>query len=351
MTAPRLVAFLLPQFHPIPENDRWWGEGFTDWSNVRRARPLFAGHFQPHVPAELGYYDLRDGHVRERLAALAVDHGITAFCWYHYWFHGRRLLESPFEAVLESGEPSMPFCLCWANEPWSRRWDGSDEDVLQPQRYSSVDDEAHIAALLPALADRRALTVEGRPVLLVYRAEQLPHPARTAQRWRRAACRAGLGGLHLVAVEASAAEPVDPRRLGFDATVGFQPDWRRLEQVDRLATGPPTTRVYAYEDARRQLSSAPDVPWRRYPAVCARWDNTARRGEQATVLHGATPSAYEAWLGASIRQVMGDEPDHRLVFVNAWNEWGEGCHLEPDRRFGHAYLRATRRAVRGGRPA
>jgi lipopolysaccharide biosynthesis protein len=344
--AARLVAFLLPQFHPIPENDRWWGEGFTEWTNVRRARPMFAGHHQPRVPADLGYYDLREPAVRARLAGLAGRYGVAAFCWYHYWFDGRRLLEAPFDAVLASGEPDLPFCLCWANEPWSRRWDGSDDDVLQPQRYSAEDDEAHIAALLPALTDRRALTVDGRPMFLVYRAEDLPDAAGTARRWRAAARGAGLPGLHLVAVEASAAEPVDPRPLGFDATVRFQPDWRVLDRAEQLAVGPPATRVYSYPSVWEALADAPAVPWRRYPAVCAQWDNTARRGPQATVLHGSTPAAYERWLEASLRQVMGGRPEDRLVFVNGWNEWGEGCHLEPDRRFGHAYLRATRRALR-----
>jgi lipopolysaccharide biosynthesis protein len=342
----RVVAFLLPQFHPIPENDRWWGEGFTEWTNVRRARPLFPGHHQPQRPADLGYYDLRDEAVRARLAGLAASYGIAAFCWYHYWFDGQRLLEAPFDAVLASGRPDLPFCMCWANEPWSRRWDGSDEEVLQPQRYSAEDDEVHITALLPALTDARALKVEGRPVFLVYRAEQLPHAAGTAGRWRAAARRAGLPGLHLVAVEASAAHPVDPRAIGFDATVRFQPDWRVLDRTERLSVGPPSTRVYSYPEVWPALAEAPAVGWRRYPAVCTQWDNTARRGADATVLHGSTPRHYERWLDTALAQVAGDEPDHRLVFVNGWNEWGEGCHLEPDRRFGHAYLRATRRALR-----
>jgi lipopolysaccharide biosynthesis protein len=343
--AARLVAFVLPQFHPIPENDRWWGTGFTEWTSVRRGRPLFPGHHQPHVPGELGYYDLLSPSIAPRMSALAASAGISAFCYYHYWFHGERLLAEPVDALLRTGEPAFPFCLCWANEPWSRRWDGSDDEVLQPQTYSARDDEAHIHALLPAFRDERALRVDDRPVFLVYRPSDLPDPRATAACWRAVAREGGLAGLHLIAVETGPGAGVDPRTVGFDASLRFQPDWHILNSAPQLELGPPTARVYDYEAVQPALATSAPVPWRRYETVCPGWDNTARRGERALVLHRPSPRVYERWLRAAIDEVQDEPADHRLVFLNAWNEWGEGCHLEPDRRFGRAFLRSTRRAV------
>lgn len=343
LRAARAFAFVLPQFHAIPENDEWWGEGFTEWTNVRPARPLFPGHYQPHVPRDLGYYDLRKAATRKRMAVLASHYGLEGFCYYHYWFHGEQLLEAPFEAVLRSGDPDLPFCLCWANEAWTRRWDGSDDDILQPQRYSEQDDIDHITALLPALTDRRAISIDGCPIFLVYRTSQLPDAARTAQLWRQAATGGGLPGLHLVAVETD--EPIDPRPIGFDASLRFQPDWRALDEVPLLPIGPPTARVYDYKSLCQAVQQAPDVPWTRYPAVCPGWDNTPRRRSGATVLHRSTPRKYERWLSRTLEELKSETPERRLLFINGWNEWGEGCHLEPDRRYGHAYLRATRRVL------
>src|SRR5262245_7933162 len=191
----RLIAVYLPQFHPIPENDRSWGKGFTEWTNVAQAKPMFRGHYQPHLPADLGFYDLRLPEARRAQADLAQAHGIHGFCYYHYWFHGRRLLERPFDEVLASGEPDFPFCLCWANEPWTRRWDGKDQEILMPQEYSDRDDLAHIRWLARAFQDRRYIRVDGRPMFLVYRASRLPDPARTAATWREEARRLGAGDL------------------------------------------------------------------------------------------------------------------------------------------------------------
>ena len=344
----RLIALYLPQFHPVPENDAWWGAGFTEWTNVGRADPLFAGHEQPHLPGELGFYDLRLAETRRAQADLAREHGIHGFCYYHYWFEGRRLLEHPFERVLASGEPDFPFCLCWANEPWSRRWDGGSGELLQAQTYSEQDDQFHIASLLPALADRRAITVDGRPLLLVYRARSLPEPARTARTWRLAARRAGLPGLHLVAVETARDAGWDATRLGFDAKLHFAPQFdllRPLEQLnpDGCGEGP---RVYDYQQVWPALADPAPVDYRRYEAVCPRWDNTPRARRAGVVLHNSSPAAYESWLTQAIRRAAaGASRDHRLVFINAWNEWGEGCHLEPDVAHGRGYLEATRRAL------
>jgi glycosyltransferase involved in cell wall biosynthesis len=343
----RLIAFYLPQFHPIPENDAWWGAGFTEWTNVRRAGPLFEGHAQPRVPGELGAYDLRDPETRFRQAALARDHGIEAFCYYHYWFHGKRLLERPFDEVLASGEPDLPFALCWANELWSRRWDGSEDLILQPQHYSRADDLAHIRSLLPALADPRAVRVRGRPLLLIYQGHDLPEPEATTDIWRGEVERVGLPGLHLAAVETGWDEGWDATEVGFDAKVRFQPQFNVLQTTTRIdVPAHPTLRVFDYERSWPILDDLPATAYPTLETVFPAWDNTPRRGSAGYVIHGSTPESYERWLRAAIERAARRPPAERLVFINAWNEWAEGAYLEPDERNGRAYLEATRRARR-----
>ncbi|MCX7012247.1 MAG: glycoside hydrolase family 99-like domain-containing protein, partial [Candidatus Sumerlaeota bacterium] len=203
MTAPkaRLIAFYLPQFHPIPENDEWWGKGFTEWTNVAKARPLFPGHYQPRVPADLGFYDLRVPETREAQAAMARAHGIEGFCYWHYWFNGKRLLEKPFDQMLATGEPEFPFCLAWANEDWTRTWDGRSSEILQKQEYGGQsDDTAHFDYLLRAFKDQRYMAVDGKPMFLIYRPADLPDPTATIALWRSLARESGLPGLHLVAI-------------------------------------------------------------------------------------------------------------------------------------------------------
>lgn len=342
----RLIAFYLPQYHPIPENDAWWGEGFTEWTNVAGAEPHFPGHYQPHVPADLGFYDLRLAETRQEQASLAREYGIHGFCYYHYWFNGKRLLERPFEEVLASGTPDLPFCLAWANEPWSRRWDGSPHEVLQEQSYGHDDDLAHIRWLLPALGDRRAITIEGKPAFLVYQARELPDPARTVEIWREEVHRAGLPGLYLIAVETGWDAGWDATQVGFDAKVLFQPQFSILRTVPRIPIpGNEEFQVYDYHEAWPVLANPEPVPYRRYDTVFPSWDNSPRRGEKAVVLHNSTPEAYEQWLRHAVAKARTQAPEHRIVFLNAWNEWGEGCHLEPDLPNGRAYLEATRRAL------
>src|SRR5712691_1579136 len=335
----RLIAFYLPQFHPIPENDAWWGRGFTEWRNVAHAEPQFPGHYQPHVPADLGFYDLRLAETRQRQVELAQAAGIHGFCYYHYWFGSKRLLERPFDEMRASGKPDFPFALCWANDPWSRRWDGRNDDLLQPQTYSADDDVAHIRWLLPALRDRRAITVDGKPLFLVYRASHLPDPARTCETWRNAVEQAGLPGIHLVAVETAWELGWDATRVGFDAKVLFQPQFGWLiTHVSRPEggrvhiPGKDDLQVYDYEVVVNALQDLEPVDYRRYESVFPGWDNTPRVGDRAVVIHNATPSCYEAWLRDAVNRARAQPHDHRIVFVNAWNEWAEGCHLEPDLR-------------------
>jgi lipopolysaccharide biosynthesis protein len=350
------VASYLPQFHPIPENDEWWGRGFTEWRNVAQGRPQFRGHRQPHLPADLGFYDLRVPEVREAQATLARDHGIAAFCYYHYWFEGRRLLERPFDEVLASGRPELPFCLCWANEPWTRAWDGRASSVLVEQTYSDADDREHARWLVRGFADERYLRVDGKPVFLVYRAGRLPDPKRTTDRLRAEAARAGLGELLLCRVESFRDEHGDPAAFGFDASVEHQPDWTDLGAPRRRTLGWRIAaragassraftrhRVYDYGEVAEHMARRPQPRYRCFPGLTPSWDNTPRRPRDGVVLHGSTPAAYGRWLDACLHRAAAD-PDP-LVFVNAWNEWGEGNHLEPDDRWGRGYLEATRDAV------
>src|SRR5918996_1335355 len=299
----RVIAFYLPQYHPIPENDAWWGEGFTDWRNVVKARPRFRRHYQPHVPSELGLYDLRDPDVRERQAALARDHGISAFCYFHYWFVGRRLLGHPLDQVLARRRPDLPFCLCWANENWTRVWDGRNDQVLIAQDYSEEDDRAHMRWLAEGFRDERD----------------------------------------------------DPRELGFDAAVEFQPDmtrrprslrrgrgWDLLRRLGISSQAFASNKVLEYAEFVQTALAKPTPAYVRFPCVTPSWDNSPRRSEGAWIVKGSTPDLYEQWLREAVLRAPEENP---LVFVNAWNEWAEGNHLEPCERWGRAYLEATRRAL------
>ena len=226
----RCIAFYLPQFHPIRENDDWWGTGFTEWTNVTRATPLFPGHYQPHLPADMGFYDLRLSEVREQQAALARQYGIHGFCYYHYWFAGRRLLEQPVEAVRASGRPDYPYCFCWANENWTRRWDGADNDILIAQDPNRTDDKRFITDLLPHLRDPRYIRVGGKALLIVYRVGLLPNAKRSAEIWRETARREGVGDLYICA--AKTYDTSDPVYYGFDAIVEFPPHGTRIGQIN-----------------------------------------------------------------------------------------------------------------------
>lgn len=348
----RVIAFYLPQFHPIPENDEWWGRGFTEWRNVATARQAFRWQHQPQIPADLGFYDLRLPETRAEQAAMAAAYGIHGFCYYHYWFHGRRLLERPFEEVLRSGEPSLPFLLCWANENWTRVWNGGDRSVVLEQTYSAQDDLDHIRHLAEAFSDHRHVRIDGKPVFLVYRPSNLPEPHRTTDTWRGEADRLGLGELYLCGV-ASYGEERDPRVDGFDAVVEFQPHRGRLGS--RLgASGLPArllrrvlrpnslyriNKVFDYREMVRLSLQRPTPDYVRYRCVTPGWDNSARRKDGgARILRGSTPELYGEWLRGVARQFSPPTAHENLLFVNGWNEWAEGNHLEPDLKWGRAYL-------------
>ncbi|MBP1688784.1 MAG: hypothetical protein H6Q33_4927, partial [Deltaproteobacteria bacterium] len=338
----KLIAFYLPQFHPIPENDRWWGEGFTEWRNVTRAQPLFEGHYQPRLPGALGFYDLRLKEVMQQQIELAQQFGIHGFCFHHYWFGGRRLLERPVEQLLADPQLAMPFCLSWANENWTRRWDGWDHEVLIAHQHSAEDDIAFISDLLRFFQDPRYIRVDGKPLLLVYRPQNLPDAAVTVNRWR-ACCAAEGVQLYCVAVETFGQS--EPRAPGFDAAVQFPPHHFSLKQIPKPGIGADFQgEIYDYgEWACEYLRpNANDPTYPLFRCVSPGWDNTARRGPNALIFADSTPDRYARWLEAAcIETCRTQPPERRFVFLNAWNEWAEAAYLEPDLRYGYAYLNRT----------
>jgi glycosyltransferase involved in cell wall biosynthesis len=347
----RLVAFYLPQFHPIPENDKWWGTGFTEWTNVRPAKAQFVGHYQPHVPhADIGYYSLTEKATQHKQIELAKIYGVEAFCFYYYWFDGKRLLESPLEAWLEDSSLDHPFCLCWANENWSRRWDGSDSEILIAQQHSPVDDINCIADIARYLRDPRYLRIDGKPLLLIYRPGILPFPKETAKRWREWCRENGIGEIFLACTQSFGQTDLDA--FGLDAAIEFPPN--NSSPPDLTNNVIPLHdefegRVYDWTEFVRRSESYNDPGFKLFRSVCPGWDNTARRKTRGAIFVDNTPELYEKWLNNAVGETIknNSNPQERLVFVNAWNEWAEGAHLEPDRETGFAYLEATRRAISG----
>ncbi len=348
----KAIAFLLPQFHPIAENDAWWGKGFTEWRNVVQARPNFVDHDQPHLPADLGFYDLRVAQTRDAQAELAKRYGIHGFCYYYYWFNGKRLLHEPLDAMLESGKPDFPFCVCWANEGWTRTWDGAESDTLIAQHHSMDDSRNFIRALFRYFRDPRYIRVDGAPLLAVYRVGLIPDIRATASMWRDECRAAGLGEIHLVAVQGFGLID-NPGDFGFDAAIEFPPHgtdmaWNVNRSYDGKIVNPEFRGHIVDIDKVISVSLDRPVPdYVLYRGVMPRWDNTARRQDNPLIFSGTTPGRYERWLKAIVDYScrVHEDPDRRLVFINAWNEWAEGAHLEPDIAFGHAYLEATRRAL------
>ena len=343
-----LVAFYLPQFHAIPENDQWWGRGFTEWRNVCRALPQFEGHAQPRLPGDLGSYDLRNPQVMRDQASLAREYGIGAFCFYFYWFNGKILLEEPLEQWLQDRSIDLPFCLCWANESWTRRWDGRAEDVLIGQEHSDADDIAFIEHISRYLRDPRYLRIEGKPILLVYRPDLLPDARATAERWRSWCRENEIGEIHISYVQGF--ERPDPGEIGFDAAVEFPPNLASPDNItgrQTLINPGYSGQVVDWRELATSYRRRPMPAYPLFPGVNCGWDNEPRRpGQGRTYLH-ASPRGYRDWLQDTITVRLGSvAPSRRLVFINAWNEWAEGAVLEPDSRLGYAWLEATRSALK-----
>lgn len=354
--SPKGIALYLPQFHPIPENDEWWGKGFTEWTNTAKAIPLYRNHYQPHLPADLGFYDLRVPETRIRQAELAREYGIEGFCYYHYWFGGKRILERPFNEMLNSGQPDFPFCVCWANETWTGIWHNAPNKILIEQVYPGEDDHrSHFNTLLPAFKDKRYLKIEEKPIFIIYRPENLPEIKATVELWRKFAKMEGLPGLYLIGMSGF---DWNPSENGFDAKVVY-PFLRGRQWISRrnilswskqqlkIWRGTPTILDYRkviikYEKDLKDNIEKSGIDSPIYPCVIHSFDNTPRSGKNGVLYKYATPESFRIHLRGAVKAIS-DYPDsHQLIFLKSWNEWAEGNHLEPDQKYGHEFLKVVK---------
>jgi lipopolysaccharide biosynthesis protein len=345
----KCIAFYLPQFHPFSENDKWWGKGFTEWTNVTKAKPNYEGHHHPHLPIHLGFYDLRLAENLEEQAKLAKNYGIYGFNFYYYWFDGKVLMNKPFEILLENPQIDINYCLTWANENWTRRWDGAESDILISQNHSEADSLAFIKNLLKFFKDRRYITIDKKPVLTVYRPEIIPDISKTLELWRQEVKKAGFPDLYLVAAQTFVL--IDPTFMGFDAAVEFPPHTvvsDRIEKELKIINKNYDGHIYSYEQSVENSVTECEVKYRRFRTAMLSWDNTARKQDRSHIFHGFSITLYKQWLDHICNQTF-NNPDlkaqEKLIFVNAWNEWAEGTHLEPDQLHGFGYLEATRNAL------
>jgi 2-polyprenyl-3-methyl-5-hydroxy-6-metoxy-1,4-benzoquinol methylase len=348
-SSPRLIAFYLTQFHPTPENDLWWGKGFTEWTNVTKAKPLFQGHNQPHLPSDFGFYDLRLRETRREQISLAKQYGIDGFCYHYYWFSGKRILNIPLDDMLQDSVSDMPFCLCWANENWTRRWDGAEQEVLIAQKYLPDDDLNFIKSLVPFFEDKRYIRVDGSLYFIVYFPQHLPDAKKTLTVWREYSRSVGLGELHICA--ALTHGNIDYLQYGFDSGVEFPPHNLKVENCSNQLKFDEAHKggVYQYSEVAKFYMNRKYTNQKVFKTVFPSWDNTARTKERALIVLNGHPENYEFWLSSTIDDAKKNQSGEQLVFINAWNEWAEGCHLEPDRWFGHGFLEATLNAKMGMR--
>lgn len=343
------LAFYLPQFHRVKENDEWWGPGFTEWTNVAKGKPNFSGHYQPHVPADMGFYDLQNIENMREQADLARQYGLYGFCFYYYRFkEGRRILEKPLNNYVKS-DIDFPFCYCWANENWTKTWDGLDKEVLLEQNHGGSDDIEFVKELLSVFQDSRYIKVDGKPMLLVYRADLLKNPLELTQQWRELARQAGFPDLHLCAVQFYGID--DPTVYGFDVAVEFPPHKyigsENRPDVNVQITNPNFRGgIVDYRKIVRQALNKKTTDYKCYRGIIPSWDNTARRQDTGHIIINSSPALYQFWLKYLVKFSKKYLPENdQFIFINAWNEWAEGAHLEPDLKYGREYLEATLSAL------
>jgi hypothetical protein len=345
----KIIAFNLPQFHPIPENDQWWGAGFTEWRNVAKARPLFPGHRQPNLPGELGFYDMRLGETLEQQGELAAWGGIDAFCYYHYWFAGRLLLERPLEILLSRRTPTLPFCLCWANHSWTNHWAGGPGDILVEQTYPGEEDHRnHYEYLRRFFHDERYLRVGGKPVLVLFNPTEIPEVAQCVDLLKGWAHEDGLGGLFLIGINKSTPSLL---KDGFDALAPYSMEialksylggGKRYAHALRRCLGYPRW-VVDYAELARCFENHNYDGLTMLPTVIPNWDNTPRIGRRGLVLADSSPDKFAAHLRRSVAGFDDiDDGKERILFIKSWNEWAEGNHLEPDLVYGRGWLQAVK---------
>lgn len=346
----KMIPFYLPQYHEIPENNEWWGEGFTEWTNVKKATPLYEGHYQPHVPADLGYYNLvEEEDINEKQIKLARENDIFGFCYYYYWFDGKRLLEKPLNILLENKELDFPFCICWANESWSRRWDGQEKELLMQQIHDEDSDKRFIEEIIPMLKDKRYICIEDEvPIILIYRAELFPNLKNTILSWKEKCRENGIKDLHVCMVQSFGQQ--DPEVYGCDSAVEFPPHGIYASEISGQIKGLNQEfngNIYDYKEVvERTLQKRNSAEYTWFRGAMLSWDNTARRKVSSNIFYNSSPEEYEKWLIGLVDYTRKfNSEENQLIFINAWNEWAEGTHLEPDQKYGHAYLKATQRAL------
>jgi hypothetical protein len=359
----KIIAIHLPQFHPFKENDEWWGKGFTEWRNVVKAKPRFPGHYQPHLPADLGFYDLRVPEVRAEQAKIAKEHGIYGFCYYHYWFNGHLLMERPLEDMLSSKEPDFPFMLCWANENWTKRWDGHDKEILMEQKYSEEDDIEHIRYLIKYFKDPRYIRVNNKAVVAIYRTSELPNIAKTVKIWRDEALKEGLE-LYICRFESFAQTGKAFMTEGIDAGISFEPfdgmrEYYKINRYSKLFRRG-INKVFRLlmkknifpkiEDYKKfvffQMKRSMNKGYVWYPCIFPMWDNSSRRQKKLFLaFYGSTPELFGMWLRYICDKFIPYSKDENFIFINAWNEWAEGNHLEPDMKWGDRYLKEIKKIM------
>jgi GT2 family glycosyltransferase/glycosyltransferase involved in cell wall biosynthesis len=340
----KVIAFYLPQFHPIPENDKWWGKGFTEWTNVKPAEPQFEGHYQPHVPIDPGYYNLLNIKTFQRQIEIAKNYGIGGFCFHYYWFNKKRLLEKPIDLYLENPSLDLPFCISWANESWSRRWDGNEKNVLIRQNHSPEDDIDFISFASKYLKDKRYITIDGKPLIMIYRPDLLPDSVATTKRWRNWCKQNGIGDIYLAYVQSF--EKTDPTIYGFDAAVEFPPNYFGAPYITHTVKPlKPDFKcnVLDWKFMADESENYQNPGYKLFRGICPSWDNTPRRKNESYVFINSNPERFKKWIyNAAVDTYKRFESrDERLVFVNAWNEWAEGAHLEPDQKYGYAFLQGV----------
>lgn len=348
---PKLVAYYLPQFYPFKENDEWWGKGTTEWNNVNRAIPQFIDHYQPRFPGELGYYDLRLKDNMKRQVELAKNYGIYGFCFYYYWFDGKRLLDKPLDMLFEDKNINCNFCICWANENWTRRFDGTNSEVLMSISETEESYIKFFESIMPYISDERYIQVNEKPVIIIYKPSHMPNSKKVISNWRRKYFKATGKELYIIGVhEWTFKENI--LEYGYDAITEFQPgsiimNLKDINSKLHFIRDDFKGKVYDYNDIldKKVYAINNKIP-KVYKAVMPMWDNTARKNNAGTIFHNSSPELYEKWLGYAVDYTMNNkELDGKFVFINAWNEWGEGAYLEPDKKYGYAYLQATRNVI------
>jgi hypothetical protein len=349
----KIIAYYLPQYHPVKENNEWWGPGFTEWTNVGKAKKLFRGHYQPKVPKDLGYYDLRIPEVRKRQAELASEAGVDAFCYWHYWFgNGKRLLEMPFNEVLKSGEPDFPFCLGWANEPWKAKvWDASStkrDRVLIEQEYPGEQDyREHFYALLDAFKDKRYVRRNGKPVFVVYKPFLIPDIEKYISTWNQLAVKEGLGeGIHFIGHTEKSREVEPILQMGFNA-VNIVRNGEYAHNRDLMKKIVIPTIIYKMFKQPLKISYSLMIKYfvqeqekqaNIYPSIIPNWDHTPRSGKKGSVFHNSTPELFAKHVEDVFDVVKNKDTEDQIIFLKSWNEWGEGNYMEPDLKFGKRYI-------------